>query len=314
MGRRPCCAKDAGLNRGAWTAHEDKLLADYIQVHGDGKWRDLPQKAGLKRCGKSCRLRWLNYLRPDIKRGNISPDEEDLIVRLHRLLGNRWSLIAGRLPGRTDNEIKNYWNTKLGKKILKNYNKASAHDKVVDSEIQSANRASPSSSPKMASHVFRPKAFNCSKDFVRQDSQHHGTESDNDNNVKTRPPASSVMVGETHVHHQPFMEVPSLASRENNDDPKNLLMNFEMGDGDHQLFMLEPADAHAFANFEFSYDLNYGNKNNNGDDFSPSSPMLFSEEMLQDLTTTTDYVQPQGFSCLSPFTSFLDSGRVWLGD
>ncbi|KAF2304091.1 hypothetical protein GH714_027093 [Hevea brasiliensis] len=153
MGRRPCCAKDAGLNRGAWTAHEDKLLADYIQVHGDGKWRDLPQKA-----------------------------------------------------------------------------------------------------------------------------------------------------------------VPSLASRENNDDPKNLLMNFEMGDGDHQLFMLEPADAHAFANFEFSYDLNYGNKNNNGDDFSPSSPMLFSEEMLQDLTTTTDYVQPQGFSCLSPFTSFLDSGRVWLGD
>ena len=46
--------------------------------------------AGLKRCGKSCRLRWINYLCPDIKRGNISPDEEDLIVRLHRLLGNRY--------------------------------------------------------------------------------------------------------------------------------------------------------------------------------------------------------------------------------
>uniref|UniRef100_A0ACD5XLB1 Uncharacterized protein n=1 Tax=Avena sativa TaxID=4498 RepID=A0ACD5XLB1_AVESA len=73
---------------------------------------------GLQRCGKSCRLRWLNYLRPGIKRGNISGDEEELIVRLHGLLGNRWSLIAGRLPGRTDNEIKNYWNTTLSKKVL----------------------------------------------------------------------------------------------------------------------------------------------------------------------------------------------------
>ncbi|XBI32063.1 hypothetical protein VPH35_055562 [Triticum aestivum] len=77
--------------------------------------------AGLNRCGKSCRLRWLNYLRPGIKRGNISDDEEELIVRLHRLLGNRWSLIAGRLPGRTDNEIKNYWNTTLSKRNLQSH-------------------------------------------------------------------------------------------------------------------------------------------------------------------------------------------------
>lgn len=73
--------------------------------------------AGLLRCGKSCRLRWMNYLRPNIKRGNITPDEEDLIIRMHSLIGNRWSLIAGRLPGRTDNEIKNYWNTHLIKKL-----------------------------------------------------------------------------------------------------------------------------------------------------------------------------------------------------
>nr|KJB07407.1 hypothetical protein B456_001G020600 [Gossypium raimondii] len=112
MGRSPCCSKE-GLNKGAWTALEDKILTSYIHVHGEGKWRNLPKRAGLKRCGKSCRLRWLNYLRPDIKRGNISHDEEELIIRLHNLLGNRWSLIAGRLPGRTDNEIKNYWNTTL---------------------------------------------------------------------------------------------------------------------------------------------------------------------------------------------------------
>jgi len=116
MGRSPCCSKE-GLNRGAWTKTEDIILCEYIRIHGDGGWRTLPKKAGLKRCGKSCRLRWLNYLRPDIKRGGISPDEEELIIRLHRLLGNRWSLIAGRLPGRTDNEIKNYWNTHLCKKM-----------------------------------------------------------------------------------------------------------------------------------------------------------------------------------------------------
>ncbi|CAM8878918.1 unnamed protein product [Rhodiola kirilowii] len=93
MGRSPCCSKE-GLNRGAWTAQEDDILRDYIRVHGEGGWRNLPKNAGLKRCGKSCRLRWLNYLRPDIKRGNISEDEEELIIRLHKLLGNRWSLIA----------------------------------------------------------------------------------------------------------------------------------------------------------------------------------------------------------------------------
>ncbi|KDP40708.1 hypothetical protein JCGZ_24707 [Jatropha curcas] len=116
MGRCPCCPKE-GLNRGAWTAMEDKILTDYIQIQGEGKWRNLPKKAGLNRCGKSCRLRWLNYLRPGIKRGNITDDEEELIIRLHKLLGNRWSLIAGRLPGRTDNEIKNYWNTTICKKL-----------------------------------------------------------------------------------------------------------------------------------------------------------------------------------------------------
>ncbi|KAF5478026.1 hypothetical protein F2P56_004619 [Juglans regia] len=116
MGRAPCCSK-VGLQRGPWTATEDTLLINYIQAHGEGHWRSLPKKAGLLRCGKSCRLRWMNYLRPDIKRGNITSDEEELIIRLHSLLGNRWSLIAGRLPGRTDNEIKNYWNSHLGKRF-----------------------------------------------------------------------------------------------------------------------------------------------------------------------------------------------------
>nr|QRV61382.1 MYB5 [Litchi chinensis] len=113
----PCCSK-VGIKKGPWTPEEDELLSNYINREGEGRWRTLPKRAGLLRCGKSCRLRWMNYLRPSVKRGRIAPDEEDLILRLHRLLGNRWSLIAGRIPGRTDNEIKNYWNTHLSKKLI----------------------------------------------------------------------------------------------------------------------------------------------------------------------------------------------------
>nr|AZB53097.1 R2R3-MYB transcription factor [Fagopyrum tataricum] len=115
--RKPCCEKE-GINKGAWSKQEDKKLIDYISSNGEGCWRSLPKAAGLRRCGKSCRLRWINYLRPDIKRGNFAQDEEDLIVKLHALLGNRWSLIAGRLPGRTDNEVKNYWNSHVRKKLI----------------------------------------------------------------------------------------------------------------------------------------------------------------------------------------------------
>ncbi|CAK9154780.1 unnamed protein product [Ilex paraguariensis] len=115
--RKPSCDKK-DTNKGAWSKQEDQKLMEYIHKHGEGCWNALPEAAGLLRCGKSCRLRWLNYLRPDLKRGNFDEDEDDLIIRLHALLGNRWSLIAGRLPGRTDNEVKNYWNFHLKKKLI----------------------------------------------------------------------------------------------------------------------------------------------------------------------------------------------------
>ncbi|KAF7119321.1 hypothetical protein RHSIM_Rhsim13G0034600 [Rhododendron simsii] len=117
MVRAPCCEK-MGLKRGPWTPQEDRILIDYISAYGHGNWRALPKQAGLLRCGKSCRLRWTNYLRPDVKRGNFSKEEEETIIKLHEKLGNRWSAIAAKLPGRTDNEIKNVWHTHLKKKLM----------------------------------------------------------------------------------------------------------------------------------------------------------------------------------------------------
>ncbi|GMI78904.1 myb domain protein 9 [Hibiscus trionum] len=118
MGRLPSNNGENGLKKGPWLPEEDRILIDYIQTHGHGSWRALPKLAGLNRCGKSCRLRWNNYLRPDIKRGRFSEEEEQTIINLHAALGNKWSAMASHLPGRTDNEIKNFWNTHLKKKLL----------------------------------------------------------------------------------------------------------------------------------------------------------------------------------------------------
>ncbi|XP_010493887.1 PREDICTED: myb-related protein Myb4-like [Camelina sativa] len=115
-GRAPCCDKNK-VKRGPWSPQEDLTLITFIQKHGHQNWRSLPKLAGLMRCGKSCRLRWINYLRPDVKRGNFSKEEEDAIIHYHQTLGNKWSKIASFLPGRTDNEIKNIWNTHLKKRL-----------------------------------------------------------------------------------------------------------------------------------------------------------------------------------------------------
>lgn len=136
-GRAPCCDKSQ-VKRGPWSPAEDLKLIAFVQKFGHENWRALPKQAGLQRCGKSCRLRWINYLRPDLKRGNFTAEEEETIIKLHKTLGNKWSKIASYFPGRTDNEIKNVWNTHLKKKLVVKKSESSGDESKLESSITSS--------------------------------------------------------------------------------------------------------------------------------------------------------------------------------
>ncbi|XP_051214487.1 uncharacterized protein [Lolium perenne] len=140
MAKQSCCHKKR-LRRGLWSPEEDDKLMNHIAKYGHGCWSSVPKLAGLERCGKSCRLRWINYLRPDLKRGTFSQEEEDLIIHLHSMLGNKWSQIAAQLPGRTDNEVKNFWNSYIKKKLRERGIDPATHKPLAEASSTTACRA-----------------------------------------------------------------------------------------------------------------------------------------------------------------------------
>ncbi|XP_028769885.1 transcription factor MYB113-like [Neltuma alba] len=142
--------EEPGLRKGAWTREEDDLLKAYVLKYGEGKWHLVAQRAGLK-CRKSCRMRWLNYLKPNIKRGGFNEDKVDMIMRLHKLLGKRWSLIDGRLPGRTANDVKNFWDTKMRNIVIKRQEK--------EKEVNQLLRAEEKGKVKEARIVIKPQPY-----------------------------------------------------------------------------------------------------------------------------------------------------------
>ncbi|GMI85139.1 MYB DOMAIN PROTEIN 15, myb domain protein 15 [Hibiscus trionum] len=134
------------VKKGTWTPDEDQKLIAYIMRYGIWNWNEMPRFAGLQRSGKSCRLRWMNYLRPNIRRGNFTREEEETIIHLQKKLGNRWSAIAARLPNRTDNDIKNYWNTCLKKRVMLENNKSASATTETKSSMEE-NSADDADSP-----------------------------------------------------------------------------------------------------------------------------------------------------------------------
>ncbi|CAI9771908.1 unnamed protein product [Fraxinus pennsylvanica] len=148
MGCKPVDKPKIKHKRGLWSPDEDQKLRNYILEHGHGLWSSVPFNAGLQRNGKSCRLRWVNYLRPGLKKGTFSTEEEEKILTLHQILGNKWSQIAQHLPGRTDNEIKNFWHSYLKKKVAKLYESTETQAKPEFTGRQMENVSSSFSSPK----------------------------------------------------------------------------------------------------------------------------------------------------------------------
>ncbi|XP_022729718.1 myb-related protein 308-like [Durio zibethinus] len=306
MGRSPCCSKE-GLNRGAWSVLEDKILIDYIKAHGEGRWRNLPKRAGLNRCGKSCRLRWLNYLRPDIKRGNISTDEEELIIRLHKLLGNRWSLIAGRLPGRTDNEIKNYWNTNLGKKVQDHQNSAAAaalkHKKSNGRTMKKSEAAQlVPTDGSSSSHVVLTKATRCSKVFVKP-RYPPKVDPNFDRNREAKPSKNGdghCPMTQTWASTSINCLLPISENEKTNNNSSDFMLDFD-NVGEFCLPDLLNSDFSDIGN------LNY----NNASVPSQDQPLIFSEEMRQDWTST-HYALNLASDLQYSLAPFIENFEDWL--
>ncbi|XP_058114337.1 transcription factor MYB36-like [Magnolia sinica] len=327
MGRAPCCDKD-NVKKGPWSPEEDAKLKAYIEQYGTGgNWIALPHKIGLKRCGKSCRLRWLNYLRPNIKHGGFSEEEDNIICSLYISIGSRWSIIAAQLPGRTDNDIKNYWNTRLKKKLLGRRKESQArHLSTINQETKDANGTDDNNTytPALTSSALERMQLHMQLQSLQSPLAFYNnpalwpkfhalgekilqTQFSDINTTLTQQASISQieplqMVGQFHDIAPPLIESPqpnSMANNQNQDELENSLKGFSL-----------QSSPIAFGNWCNSTDQSMFLKPNSQE---PSNSGLQSE--LHDFVyRTVQEEQVYGFDCLKDMIGTKDNMIWWANE
>ncbi|KAK8588157.1 hypothetical protein V6N13_087103 [Hibiscus sabdariffa] len=268
MGRHSCCYKQK-LRKGLWSPEEDEKLLRHITKYGHGCWSSVPKQAGLQRCGKSCRLRWINYLRPDLKRGTFSQEEEHLIIELHAVLGNRWSQIAAQLPGRTDNEIKNLWNSCLKRKLRQRGIDPVTHKPLSEVENGEDNKGQQQTNAKDMASVqgYRSEMESSPSSKTMNSGDNNGTTTNNVNLMTSTAASKGLFLVK-------FSTTPHETTKTNNQQPSDLVEHLPI------------------------QQLNYA-----------SNPPLWFNQTSQDFDINSEFSSPTMSTLLPPLTtaSFLSA-------
>ncbi|KAG6400323.1 hypothetical protein SASPL_137149 [Salvia splendens] len=141
--------------KGPWSPEDDELLQKLVEKHGPRNWT-LISKSIPGRSGKSCRLRWCNQLSPQVEHRAFTPEEDETIVRAHARFGNKWATIARLLSGRTDNAIKNHWNSTLKRKCVSMSEEFNDFDPEARPPLKRSASLGPGSNPSASGFCFNP--------------------------------------------------------------------------------------------------------------------------------------------------------------